>query len=182
MPSSDHGNSWYALRTFHAQEYKVSLHLERHHVDHFIPMVNHSYRKEDGTWVKAERPAVHNLLFVRKTGSRAELRSILAECDYPVSVYHHIDDEQQWYEISDNELLELRLLCDKAFSPQFISQEESELKMGTEVCVKHGPFKGITGKLVRKNKKYYLVKTFVGLGVMVSVSRWCCEAVRRTEQ
>ena len=159
---------WYALRTFRAQEFKVSHYLEQRHLTHFIPMVNHS-----------EQPAVHNLIFLRKTESKAQIRAILSECPYAVSVYHHIDSEEQWYEISNKELLELRLLCDNAFNPQFISQEESELKVGAEVLVKHGPFRGITGKLVRKNKKYYLVKSFVGLGVMVAVSRWCCEEVKK---
>lgn len=153
----------------------MSLHLDRYHVEHFIPMMKCLCYKNDGTQVKVERPAVHNLIFIRKVAPKSELRTILAECPYPVTVYHHSDNEQLWYEISDNDLMDLRLLCDSAFSPQFISQEESELKVGTEVYVKHGPCKGLTGKLVRKNKKYYLVKTFVGLGVMVNISRWCCE-------
>ena len=32
------------------------------------------------------------------------------------------------------------------------------------------------GRMMRKNKKYYVLKTMVGgMGVMVAVSRWCCE-------
>lgn len=177
MPALENEECWYALRTFHAQEFKVSHYLEQCHLGHFIPMSNRVRHTEEGALIKTRQPAVHNLIFLQKTRPKAELRTILSECPYAVSVYHHIDNEEKWYEISSHEILELRLLCDHSFNPQFISQEESELKVGSEVYVKHGPFKGLSGKLVRKNKKYYLVKSFVGLGVMVAVSRWCCESI-----
>ena len=48
------------------------------------------------------------------------------------------------------------------------------MKVGAPVLVKFGPLKGLTGKLVRSNKKYYLLKEVPGLGVMLKVSRWCC--------
>ena len=178
MPGLDDNESWYALRTFYAQEFKVSQYLQLCHLGHFIPMVLRSWQKADGTLVKGKLPAVHNLIFIRKDRPKAEIRALLAACPYPVSVYHHIDNEDHWYEISNNDLMDLRMLCDDVFHPKFISQEESEIKAGTEVYVKCGPFKGMTGKMIRKNKKYYLVKTFVGLGVIVNVSRWCCEPLR----
>lgn len=179
MSAIEHDECWYAVRTFYAQELKVSHYLEQCHLSHFIPMTKRLHANADGKSVEAEHPVVHNLIFLRKTLPQTEMRAILQACPYPVSVYHHIDNEEQWYEISSKDLLDLRLLCDNAFNPQFISREESELKVGTEVRVVHGPFKGITGKMVRKNKKYYLVKTFGELGVMVAVSRWCCEAVEK---
>ena len=54
--------------------------------------------------------------------------------------------------------------------------EEAKLKKGTRVLVTHGPLKGLTGKLVRQSKKYYLLKEVPGMAVMIKVTRWCCKA------
>ena len=133
----------------------------------------------DGKNVLIQKPAVHNLLFLQMDRSMEELKRVLSECPYPISVYGQIDKPNEWSLISDKDMTDLRLICDITFTaPIFISQQESELKVGTQVRVTHGPMKGATGKLVRKNKKYYLVKTFVGVGVMLAVSRWCCEAMK----
>ncbi|MBF1646127.1 MAG: UpdY protein, partial [Prevotella sp.] len=50
----------------------------------------------------------------------------------------------------------------------------AQMKAGDEVLVKFGPLKGMTGRLVRSSKKYYLLKEIPGIGVMLKVSRWCC--------
>ena len=57
---------------------------------------------------------------------------------------------------------------------KYLSNQEAKLKAGTPVFVKYGPLKGLSGKLVRSEKKYYLLKEVPGLGVMLKVSRWCC--------
>lgn len=135
----------------------------------------------NGHPVKHLRPAVHNLIFVERRLSDDELQGVLDECPYAVKVYTY-PDSRQWQSIPARDILELRIICDSTFcEPQFISQQESDLKIGRMVAVVHGPLKGISGKLVRKNKKYYVVKSFVGLGVMVAVSRWCCREVESGE-
>ena len=57
---------------------------------------------------------------------------------------------------------------------KFLSSDEAQMKAGDEVLVKFGPLKGMTGRLVRSSKKYYLLKEIPGIGVMLKVSRWCC--------
>ena len=155
MPALKNDECWYALRTFRAQEFKVSQYLDQCHLGHFIPMTCCVQYTEGGAPIRTERPAVHNLIFLKK----------------------HIENEEKWYEISNQEILDLRLLCDSSFHPQFISQEECDLEVGSEVVITHGPFKTLTGKLVRKNKKYYFVKCFAGMAVRVSISRWCCQKI-----
>ena len=54
---------------------------------------------------------------------------------------------------------------------------EAHLKAGTPVEVFAGPLKGLTGKLVRSNKQYFLLKEVPGMGVMLKVTRWCCRAI-----
>ncbi|MBR6495330.1 MAG: UpdY protein, partial [Prevotella sp.] len=56
----------------------------------------------------------------------------------------------------------------------YLSESEAKMKVGAPVLVKYGPLKGLSGKLVRSNKKYYLLKEVPGMGVMLKVSRWCC--------
>ncbi|MBF1448720.1 MAG: UpdY protein, partial [Prevotella oris] len=35
----------------------------------------------------------------------------------------------------------------------------------------------LTGRLVRSNKKYYLLKEVPGMAIMIKVTRWCCEGL-----
>ena len=173
-------NTWYALRTFYRQEEKVSLFLERLQLPHFIPMTystRMSRPKDDSS--EPEKPvlipAVHNLLFVRKILSQKEMLKALAECMTPIYVFRHQDNHRPC-EISDREMQELRILCDPQYEHSiFVTQSEAEAMVGKEVRVIAGPFKGTVGRLVRKKKHYYFLKSVVGMGVMVRISRWYCE-------
>lgn len=172
---------WYAIRTFNCQERKVSRFLSEQRWAHFIPMtmVKRILTREDGTEeVKKElMPAIHNLLFVQKQGSEQEMMKVLATCLTPLSIFRR-PGETQWCEITDRDMDEIRRLCDpQCETSVFMTQGEAEAMIGKEVRVIAGPFKGTTGKLVRKQKQYYLLKSIIGMGVMVRVSRWCCEPV-----
>ncbi len=173
----DEDEKWFALRTFHSQEKKVGLFLTEKHLSYFIPMRRIKVVCKDGTPSNCEQPFVHNLIFLRKTLDTIELKQILGQCPYPLSVYSHQDSKEHWYEIAKSEILDLRIICDNTFcEPKIITQKEYDLKVGRMVRVAHGPMKGIRGKLVRKNKKYYLLKTIADVGISISVSRWCCVA------
>ncbi len=173
---------WFALRTYHSQESKVGLYLTQNSLTYFIPMRQTKSLRSDGSLAVHEQPFVHNLIFLRKTLDTTELKKTLCACPYPVNVYSHQDSREHWHEIPDSEMLELRIICDNTFcEPQIITQQEYDLKEGRMVRVVHGPMKGVRGKLVRKNKKYYLLKSIADVGVSISVSRWCCEADDATE-
>jgi len=174
---------WYALRTFNRQEQHVSLFLEKQHLPHFIPMAYSSELQkpeEAGTDIADSPkpvlvPAVHNLLFVQKVGSQKEMLKTLSECVMPVSVFRNPGDRRPC-EISERDILELRMLCDPQYkSSVFLSQGEAEAMVGKDVRVIAGPFKGAVGRLVRKHKQYYFLKAVIGMGVMVRISRWYCE-------
>ena len=176
-------NTWYALRTFHRLELKVSLFLEENHLQHFIPMVYSTKMakpKEDGEEgadpMKPELvPAVHNLLFVKKNVSQRQMEKILSECVIPVSVFRQPGD-RRLCEISDRDMMEFRMLCDPKFEQSiFMTQGDAEAMVGKKVRVIAGPFKGLLGRLVRKKKQFYFLKSIVGMGVMVRISRWYCE-------
>lgn len=178
VQSTENQAFWIAIQTFYAQEQKVSNYLDEYQTKHFIPTLTRMTTDEEGKVQRTTRPAVHNLLFLQIDRNVDQLKSIINDCPYPVTIYRQYDKSGGWFLIPDREMVDLRLICDITFTePVFVSACECEMKVGSLVRVTHGPLKGIEGKLVRKNKKYYLVRTFCDLGVMVSVSRWCCEKV-----
>lgn len=170
-------SSWYALRTFNCQEQKVSRFLTDKGIPHFIPMTfgsDTANHPDNATLV----PAVHNLLFMEKCGTAQQTASLLSQCPVPVSIFR-LPGDKDYTEISGQEMSELRMLCDPRFTGSvFMTPTEADILVGKEVRVVQGPFKGSTGKLVRKNKLYYFLKVFVGMGVMVRISRWYCEAIQ----
>ena len=122
-------------------------------------------------------PAVHNLLFIQKKGSQRAMTRLLKECIIPISIFRN-PGSQTFCEISERDMVELRMLCDPQFKTSvFMTQTEAEAMVGKDVRVIAGPFKGSIGRLVRKHKQYYFLKAFIGMGVMVRISRWYCEPI-----
>ena len=139
-------------------------------------MTTHYVVNTCGERVRQQKPIVHNLIFIQLDRTVEDMKAILSDCPYPLSVYCKFDHPEQWCEIRDSDMLDLRMMCDNTFcEPVFMTSNESLMKVGRNVRITHGPLSGIHGRLIRKNKKYYIVKSFDGLGVMVTVSRWCCE-------
>lgn len=168
---------WYALRTFNCQEQKVSRFLTQQGCTHFVPMFLQRNPK-DPTQNQLV-PAVHNLLFVRKQGTERQMLQLLQECPIPNYILRR-PGENRLCEIPDYEMRELRMLCDPEFHhPVYLEPEEAETMIGKEVRVEAGPFKGMTGRLVRKQKQYYFLKLFIGMGVMVRISRWYCKPLMK---
>lgn len=170
-------DSWYALRTFNCQEQKVSKFLTEKGCMHFIPMTQVLGKVKEGEAPKRiSKPAVHNLLFIQKSGTQQEMLDILKECMYPVSIFRHPGANQPC-EISARDMMELQMLCDPQFqnTSVFMTQDEAENLIGKDVRVTAGPFKGSVGRLVRRNKQYYFLKIVTGMGVMARISRWYCE-------
>lgn len=177
QPVPSETEPWYAIRTFHCQERKVSRYLTEQEIVHFIPMNYSEVPQLSGKTKRVLVPAVHNLLFVQKKGTQKETVKKLRECTVPVSIFCQ-PGSRKLCEIEAKEMLDLRLLCDPAYtSSYYMTQTEAEAMVGKQVRVIKGPFKGAVGKLVRKDKQYYFLKAIIGMGVMVRISRWYCEPV-----
>ena len=83
-----------------------------------------------------------------------------------------------YYEIPAKQMYEFQMMCNPEIEMRkYLSETEAKLKKGSPVLVKYGPLKGLTGKLVRSSKKYYLLKEVPGMAVMLKVSRWCCTPI-----
>ena len=107
--------------------------------------------------------------------SESSIRRILTDAPFKGSVIRKSREDSQYYEIPSRQMFEFQAMCNpEIVMRQYLSEAQAKLKVGTPVYVKYGPLKGLSGRLVRSNKKYFLLKEIPGLGVMLKVSRWCC--------
>lgn len=165
---------WYALKLYFSRYKTVSQWLSDQKLEYFVPMQYVDIEKNGR--VKHElRPVVSNLVFLKKTLGQKELMQLFADAPFRLSVVRKSRENREWYEINAREMREFQTMCNPEIElRKYLSESEAKMKVGAPVLVKYGPLKGLSGKLVRSNKKYYLLKEVPGLGVMLKVSRWCC--------
>jgi len=169
--------TWYAVRTFHNMECLLSDYLKSKGVIHFIPMTT-GIKTKKGKPHRVLVPVVHNLLFIQRTLTDKELVEVLNESDIAYNIYRYADSTR-YSEITDHEMREFRAFCDPSLEDtRYVSCAEADMKVGREVMIIHGPFKGTRGKLVRYGNDYFMVKTLIGVGVMIHISRWYCKPVK----
>lgn len=171
---------WFAIRLFGGMKSAdLADFFSEHNVESFIPMQMVDFMDKTGHIRHALRPVVCNLIFVKKSVSNQRLNELIVETQKPMMVMRKSKGSKEYYEIPAKQMVEFRMMCDPQYAQKmFLSAEEAQLKVGDPVLVAHGPLKGITGRLVRQNKKYFLLKEVPGMGVMVKVSRWCCKPIQ----
>ena len=149
---------WYAIRLFSIRQKEVGDVLDKENrVSHVL------------------KPVVTNLIFVKKTMTQKEMKAIVAESNLKMSVIRKERESLDYYEIPAKQMFDFRVMCNpEIMMRKYLTEEEAKLKSGAPVLVKYGPLKGLTGKLVRSSKKYFLLKEVPGMAVMLKVSRWCC--------
>ena len=165
---------WYAVRLFSLKLKEVEAYFMSKDMETFVPRQWVDYEK-NGRVFHELRPVVHNLIFVKKTNTGQEMTTVMMESSFKMSVLKKNTADRAYYEIPAREMHEFRLMCNPEVElRQYLSEQEARMKPGAEVLVKFGPLKGLTGRLVRISKKYYLLKEVPGMGVALKVSRWCC--------
>lgn len=173
---------WYSIKLFSPKLTAIRDWATEKGLEHFVPMEYADILDHDNHRRRVLRPIVHNLLFVKKTMTENEFKAIVSTSPYPMSVFRKDRDSREYYEISAKEMREFRIMCNPEIElRKYLSEEEAELKAGTPVFVKYGPLKGLSGKLVRANKKYFLMKEVPGMAVMLKVARWCCTPLLDTK-
>lgn len=167
---------WYAVRLFTLRLKAVTEYFREKDLELFVPMAYVDYEDKEGRVKRELRPVVRNLVFIKKTMTQREMMHMVSECPYKVSVIRHSRLDKNYYEIPARQMDEFRLMCNPEVEMRkYVSEEEAKLKAGDPVDVVFGPFKGLSGRLVRQNHKYYLLKEVPGMGVMLKISRWCCK-------
>ena len=169
---------WYAVKLFTNNQMKVSEYFKENGLEVFIPMQYRVYEDENGRPKRKLRPVVSNLLFVKKSLTAKEMRDLVMNGQYKMSVITKSREVREYYEIPAKQMMEFKAMCNPEIEMRkFLSSDEARHKAGTPVEVCYGPLKGLTGRLVRQSHKYYLLKDVPGISVMLKVSRWCCKAL-----
>jgi len=170
---------WYAIRLFTNNQMKVGEYFKEHGIEFFIPMQYRIYEDEQGRPKKKLRPVVSNLIFVKKTMTSQAMQELVWQSQFKMSVVTRDRNTREYYEIPAKQMFEFRTMCNPEIEMRkFVSAEEARHKVGAPVLVCHGPLKGLSGRLVRENRKYFLLKEVPGIGVMLKVTRWCCKVMQ----
>ncbi|MBO5538669.1 MAG: UpxY family transcription antiterminator [Prevotella sp.] len=166
---------WYAVKLYSIRHKEVQAYFLEKDLEYFIPMQYVDIEDEEHHIRHVLKPVVTNLIFVKKTITEREMRKIVSETDLKMSVIRKNRETPEYAEIPARQMFEFRVMCNpEIMMRKYLSEEEAKMKKGAPVVVKYGPLKGLTGKLVRTSKKYYLLKEVPGMAVMLKVSRWCC--------
>lgn len=177
---TEDGKPWYAVRLFSLRLNEAMAYFTSAGLTCFVPMELSGKRTDDNDGKPIFKPVVFNLVFVKKDKEECELRRIFANARFKMSVIRKDKVAGTYYEIPSKQMLDFMLMCSPEIEMRkFLSATEAKLKSGTPVIVKHGPLKGLTGRLVRSSKKYFLLKEVPELGVMIKVSRWCCAPIEQ---
>ena len=167
---------WYAL-TVYRQDRSVRDALQQQGLNCFIPMKFRDGVRVDptaeGISEKELTPIVHGYVFVEKTLPEEQMLAIFSALNAPHRIVKHEDGTP--YEISADEMRDFRMLCDPTYSKSvFITAQQAEARIGKQVTIVRGRFRGIKGKLCQIKGKYFFIKHVAGLGVMIHITRWFC--------
>lgn len=140
---------WFAARTRYGQELGIRDRLEKAGVEHFIPTVR--VRKSRGKGL-TERPAVTNLVFLRAT--KAEACALANEKGLPV---RYIIDcaTRTLLVVPDKQMEDFRRVLDLSLEEGGLMDQP--LSLGDRVKVVKGPLKGVEGRVIEFQGRYYVV-------------------------
>jgi len=150
---------WYAIWTRSRHEQVVREQLEQKQIEAFLPTITKWSRWKDRK-KKIDWPLFPGYCFAR---FEAQNRLPILKCAGVVSIVAFDGGEPA--PIPEREIESIRLLLGSslAFDPCPL------IKEGSLVEVAHGPLKGVSGRLVRKNDKARLVLSVDLIGQAVSV-------------
>ena len=178
LPNEEDNAPWYAIKLFTNNQMKVGDYFKEKGLEYFIPMQYRIYQDEQGRPKRKLRPVVSNLIFLKKNLPTSDMQVIIREGQFKMSVITKTRETREYYEIPAKQMFEFRAMCNPDIEMRkFLTSEEARHKAGTPVMVCHGPLKGLSGRLVRENHKYYLLKDVPGISVMLKVTRWCCKVL-----
>ena len=137
--------SWYAARTRYGQELKVRDRLVREGVEHFIPTV-----PAEGP--RKEKAAINNLVFLKAT--KAEALDLANTGVIPVK---YIIDcaTRTLLVVPEKQMEDFRRVLDLSLDEGGLM--EQPLSLGDRVKVVKGPLKGVEGRVIEFQGRYYVV-------------------------
>jgi transcription termination/antitermination protein NusG len=158
-PPSPAAPLWYAIWTRSRHEQVVREQLAQKQIEAFLPTITKWSRWKDRR-KKVDWPLFPGYCFARFD---AQNRLAILKCPGVVSIVGFEGGEPAPIPEREIESIRVLLASTLAFDPCPL------IKEGTVVDVVHGPLKGVSGRLVRKNDKARLVLSVDPIGQAVSV-------------
>lgn len=173
-----HRYPWYAIKLYGLSQKNVEKYLQDKGLETFIPQEYVDVEDSEHKVKHVLRPVVKNLIFLKKTMEEGDIKKVISSSELKMSVITVSKIDKRYCEIPARQMDEFMLMCNPdILLKKFISEDQAHLKKGTLVRVKRGPLQGFTGRLVRANKNYYLLKDVPGMAVLLKVTKWCCVAL-----
>ncbi len=173
-----HRYPWYAIKLYGLSQKNVEKYLQDKGLETFIPQEYVDVEDSEHKVKHVLRPVVKNLIFLKKTMEEGDIKNVISSSELKMSVITVSKIDKRYCEIPARQMDEFMLMCNPdILLKKFISEDQAHLKKGALVRVKRGPLQGFTGRLVRANKNYYLLKDVPGMAVLLKVTKWCCVAL-----
>lgn len=173
-----HRYPWYAIKLYGLSQKNVEKYLQDKGLETFIPQEYVDVEDSEHKVKHVLRPVVKNLIFLKKTMEEGNIKKVISSSELKMSVITVSKIDKRYCEIPARQMDEFMLMCNPdILLKKFISEDQAHLKKGALVRVKRGPLQGFTGRLVRANKNYYLLKDVPGMAVLLKVTKWCCVAL-----
>ena len=100
---------WYAITLFTLRQKSVSEYFSEKGLEYFVPMHYVDVEDREHHVRHVLRPVVHNLIFVKKTMSEKQMRTIVTEAPYKMSVIRKSRENPEYYEIPAKQMDEFML-------------------------------------------------------------------------
>lgn len=145
--SGEEGKKWYAMRATYRRELVAKKALEGASVECFVPMV-YCMRIIGGRRRRSLEPAIHNLIFVR--AEKGFLQDFKRNLPYLQYMTRSCDGKNVPIVIPDRQMEQFIRVSESSEARfRYLPYDPESLVSGTRICVRSGPFEGMTGYLVR---------------------------------
>lgn len=156
-------HNWYALRVTYNREMIVKRYCDANQIISFVPM-GYKISEKDGIIFKKLEPVIHNLIFIKAT------RLLINELKLKFPI-RYIMDQGMGNPITVPEKEMLHFMAVAGNYDQdivYLDPAELELKVGSRVRIRGGPFKGVEGTLVRVRKNKRVVVEIKGVMIVAT--------------
>ena len=163
---------WYVLRVSYNREEKAFDWLKGKGMDVFLPLRN-DVRMADGKRKTITKPLIPNIIFVRSTLTVLD-NTIHNPANSCLSYYYNHftvrpDGKNPPLIIPDSQMDDfIRVASVNDPNILFLSHDDCHFKSGDQVIVTAGPFKGITGRVIRAKRQQRVAIEIAGLGVVTT--------------
>jgi len=153
---------WYALRVTYNREMVVKKYCDANNITNFVP-IEYKIKERNGVKVKKLEPVIHNLIFIKST--RLIINDLKLRFPIRYIMDHGTGEPITVPEKEMNHFIAVAGNYDQEIV--YLSSDVLKFKVGAQVRITGGPFKGVEGTLIRIRNNKRVVVQIKGL-VMVA--------------